>query len=241
MRTIILLILALIMLRIGVEQNLINGTDLTGHEDARQLMTIPSRSKVPWEAVALSANFSFGAATAAKAVPSVTRGSGDHRTVDREPNGPPAEQKPGPGSLSLPPRDAGALLDDTVIGRPFPVSKSVKDPCRIGPCLEVVQLLSKMAKEPRDLAWAADFEARLGEIVMAAHGEFTIRAIECRRSLCAVEVASVHGMFPFETRIESSQLTPQEVLWVGIGDFGFETDSSGNRVTVGLTIFRRSR
>lgn len=82
-----------------------------------------------------------------------------------------------------------------VIGRPFPVSASVTAECQRYGCPELDQPLAHFAQEPRDLTWAREMETKLREFILADSGQFTIRNIECRTSLCVIEVASVRGQF----------------------------------------------
>jgi hypothetical protein len=139
-----------------------------------------------------------------------------------------------------------ATNPDTVIGRRVPISASVEKPCRQdlakwgkeASCGEVLQLLSEMAQQPRDVEWADTTEAQVRNIVLAESTPFTIRNIECRTSLCTAEVASTYGPFPFITRVGSDkQLNSGLLAW--FADFGYESDPSGARVTVTLQMFKR--
>lgn len=94
--------------------------------------------------------------------------------------------------------EASAAASAVVIGRRFPMSASVEAGCRRlgGLCDEDLQLLSKMAQEPRDAEWAKEMESNLRDhFVTAEPGEFSIRAIECRTTLCAAEVESLYGPY----------------------------------------------
>ncbi len=132
--------------------------------------------------------------------------------------------------------------DDSVIGRPFPVSASVEARCRNwankadDPCEDVHKLLSRMAQEPRDTAWAAQMEEEIRDQVMTGSpGKYSIRAVECRTSVCAVEVASLFGLYfgpkyddPLSSKLEQ-----------GIHTWGYEFDASGGRITVTVMPFTR--
>jgi hypothetical protein len=85
-----------------------------------------------------------------------------------------------------------------VVGRPFPLSPSMEAECRVDEegCALALRLLKQFSQQPRDPAWASKMEAGLRELVMSRPG-YSIRAIECRVSLCAAEVASSLGMFNF--------------------------------------------
>jgi hypothetical protein len=93
-----------------------------------------------------------------------------------------------------------------------------------------------MAQEPRDPAWAPDMETKLQDLVMAEPNKFSIRDIECRMSLCAVEVASVYG--PYLGKINSNNPLDNN-LFTWFGMFGYETDPSAARITVTLLTFKR--
>src|SRR5579871_4348760 len=82
----------------------------------------------------------------------------------------------------------------SVQGRAFPVSRSVKASCRVG-CEDLNEVLSQFAQQPRDPVWARSAETKLRNLVLKENGKYTIRAIECRTSLCVIEVASIYGSF----------------------------------------------
>lgn len=135
---------------------------------------------------------------------------------------------------------SGHESDDpnAVIGRPFPISESISASCRGegkgSPCMEVVELLAQLAEEPRDPRWATETEASLREW-LSHSSEFTIRAIECRTSLCAVEVASLYGPLAGFKYGDS----PHGKLFNWISMFGYEADPSSARVTVTVQMFKR--
>lgn len=133
---------------------------------------------------------------------------------------------------------------DAVIGRPFPISASVESNCRHWSkndagdmCGEVQQLLSKMAQEPRDPTWARKMEEALRDHVTTEEpGKFSIRAIECRTSVCAVEVESIHG--PYLGGIYPDHPASKDLsTWLPIR--AYETNEYGARVTVTVMTFTR--
>lgn len=82
------------------------------------------------------------------------------------------------------------------IGRPFPLSDSLSVACKHRRwCTNLaVPLLAEFAKEPRDQKWASQNEAALGAYVQArGPSEFKLRVVECRTTLCVMEVASPAG------------------------------------------------
>lgn len=135
----------------------------------------------------------------------------------------------------------GHELDDSnaVIGRPFPMSESVKSSCpreiaMRSSCIEVLDFLDQMAEEPRDPHWATVMEARLRQWILRS-GDWTIRSIECRTSACAVEVSSLYGpLLGFRYGDP-----PHGALFNWIGLIGYETHPSSARVTVTLKTFKR--
>lgn len=132
-----------------------------------------------------------------------------------------------------------AVLDDTVVGRGFPVSASIEASCRDYPdvCKREHELLQRMSEEPRDDAWGTATEEKLRRWVMAQPG-FTVRALECRMSLCALEVASLFGMLRNPGHIvefeRGTELDGSGEGWAT----GYEKSARGV-VTVTLKIFAR--
>ena len=138
--------------------------------------------------------------------------------------------------------DGSTTADLEVVGVPFPVSESVEQRCEkfaaehgeSTSCKNIHTLLTKMSQEPRDVAWATTLEATLRRLIAADPKQFTIRAIECRTSLCAVEVASSNQFlgFSYSTQI-SNGIWAVDVWW------GDETNPEGAPIVVTLKIFRR--
>jgi len=133
--------------------------------------------------------------------------------------------------------ETGAMDPAAVVGRHFPVSASVIAGCKSrGGCPNLDEQLDKFAQEPRDLAWAADVESKLRALVMASSGQFAIRSVECRTSLCAIEVASLSGPF-----LSGISLNPalRALLYSGYGAFGIERDASSAKIVVTLLTLER--
>jgi hypothetical protein len=126
--------------------------------------------------------------------------------------------------------------DRSVIDRPFPVSASVVAGCRLVACPELDEALAKFSAEPRDSMWAPGVEQELRDFVDAQSGKYTIRNIECRSTMCMVEVASISGSF-----LEGISMSPQldKLLLSGVGGFGYERDPSSARVTVTTIPYNR--
>jgi hypothetical protein len=126
------------------------------------------------------------------------------------------------------------LID--VIGRPFPVSTSVEAACqRISreghdACDRTHEALQRLAREPRDPAWAAEMEASLQEYVAKTEpGKYSIRALECRSSVCAIEVESIFGPY-FGSFDHGAPLYSK--LHPGLSATGHEINLDGARITV---------
>lgn len=158
---------------------------------------------------------------------------------------PPVEQSDGPGPAVL--QSTGQDID-SVVGRPFPVSESVKTYChkdvvnrRPSLCLDVFDLLPQFSREPRDPKWAAEMEADLGEIVTNEPGDHTIRVIECRRTLCAMEVVSrYHGRSVVHRFLSSySKPLPVRLALAGHAISREADDPPGVPITVDVIILRR--
>jgi hypothetical protein len=141
------------------------------------------------------------------------------------------------GAATLSTESSGGV-NNAVIGRSFQISDSVDSQCRHEPssCSDVLRNLVRLAKEPRDNLWAAEME-KLIQINIAKQEEkqYSIRNIECRTSVCAVEVASIFGpyMVGRDDHLRSS-------LRPGLATLGvYEADSSGAKVTVTVETFMR--
>lgn len=120
----------------------------------------------------------------------------------------------------------------------FPVSPSVENMCHgFSKCDEIHDKLSKFAQEPRDTSWAATMEAEIQDNVASfGPSTYSIRDLECRSSLCVVEVESLFGTYPsprYGTPLYSALDAGVDTIW------GYEKDESGARVTVTLKIFAR--
>jgi len=130
-----------------------------------------------------------------------------------------------------------ARTEDDVVGRPFPVSASVEKMCKASDdCPELTDLLVQFSQQPRDVEWATAMESGLRSLAEAEPDKFAIRGLECRTSLCVIEVASTYGPFspviPRDNPLATS-------LDDGFGDFGYETDPTSAWITVTLLTYKR--
>ena len=130
------------------------------------------------------------------------------------------------------------------VGRKIPVSKSIESLCRDSssrrrfeePCTTVRSMLDTMAREPRDNAWAPDVEKRLRAQISRQLADADFRTLECRTSMCAVEVASATSFVEF--------LVGNDLRAIGVEDWAHylvasEPRSTGARIIVTMTIYER--
>jgi len=145
--------------------------------------------------------------------------------------------RPTNGNEPQPPASNQVGTDESVIGSPFQISSSVETACRsFIVCGETHEMLSKLAQEPRDYAWASQMETAIQENVVAQGSDkYTIRDIECRSTLCAVETASSYGNYlgPAYPDPLIRSLHGMDPIWA------YEASPSGVKITVTLEIFRR--
>lgn len=86
----------------------------------------------------------------------------------------------------------------SVVGQPFPVSESVAEACkpakpgafRWEAHARANALLVQIATEPRDDVWATAMEQQLRAYAEAQPVKLTIRALECRKTICFIETAA---------------------------------------------------
>ena len=134
------------------------------------------------------------------------------------------------GQSSLPPGPDPR----SVVGHPFPVSKSVPVGCQQD--AQLCRALAQFTDEPRDPAWAPQIEGML-QTLLGSDPQFAMRNLECRTTLCFAEVTSIMGAYIEEGKVNGA---PDKLLFfTGLNAFGFEHDPSSARVTVTLVGFSR--
>jgi hypothetical protein len=127
--------------------------------------------------------------------------------------------------------------DRSVIGQRFPISTSILNRCgrSFEACHDSKVLIVELESEPRDVAWAQSLESKLrSKMLSSKSGANSIRALECRVSLCAFEVASA------DTSLGTwlpNAVNPIETHLV----IGNEFDDSNFRILVHLIVFRVPR
>jgi hypothetical protein len=95
-------------------------------------------------------------------------------------------------ATSAPASDSAAV--PATVGKPFKVSDAVTTYCAMQPPLMMCQMfapqLAEFLAESRDAAWAAPMEKLIVKSMRVGGKQWTeIRALECRRTLCALEYA----------------------------------------------------
>lgn len=133
-------------------------------------------------------------------------------------------------------------VDESVIGLGFPVSASIRAACEfsagrrpVHSCEPNDKLLSAMAEEPRSEPWASSAEGAIRALAEQEPGKYTIRALECRSSICFIETGSLlegfHSVF--------YQFEKNSGLSAGFPIHGTETAADGSKVYVTLYPFVR--
>lgn len=131
-------------------------------------------------------------------------------------------------------------------GNQFGVSASVVTLCRVGSawgggvdCARIRDDLSTMAQESRDPAWAPAMEAKLQNYFERQNLEhFSIRNVECRASLCAIEAVAARDQPMVFVFGSPDPLANQLIAPTYFAD-GEETDPSGVKLNVVLATYRR--
>lgn len=137
--------------------------------------------------------------------------------------------------------------DFSVVGQPVPVSESILTACestqnsvKLRHCRTMRKLRDAMTEEPREEPWASDTEQAIRTLVELEPGTgypravtYTIRALECRRSICFLETASIIESF----HTELSDFERNRDLRAEYSINSIEIDEPGNHVHVTLYPF----
>jgi hypothetical protein len=138
--------------------------------------------------------------------------------------------------------DGSEWLDHFVVGRPFPVSASIWNPCAspLLSCDIFVNALDDFKDEARDIQWANSSEEKLRRVLVELpQWPTTIRALECRADLCFFEVESKVDQYSWP-RLRERRRMLEPGLYTGWRWYGHETDpADGARITVTLGFFSR--
>jgi hypothetical protein len=124
----------------------------------------------------------------------------------------------------------------SAVGRPFPSSPSVIRTCATPDsstslaCKLLMEFLEELVEEPRNIPWAREMEERFEKAIAQPDPEkYTVRAIECRSTRCAVEVAAPHeyllGHF-------DDPVLEKEFWGPTVGVLAFEEGPNGEKVIV---------
>jgi hypothetical protein len=130
-------------------------------------------------------------------------------------------------------------IDISVVGQAFHVSDPVKEGCKRDTieCPVVMESLARMAKEPRDMYWAAKMEEEIQAVVDAQGSEkFVVRNLECRSSICILEV-EVHDPGSVVDRYNNAIVSNLKPNGAAIGET--ELDASGAHFNTQLLDFYR--
>jgi hypothetical protein len=132
--------------------------------------------------------------------------------------------------------------DETVVGRQFPLSPSVRRECAPPSvmhhmCETLMSELAKFAGQPRDRTWASATERRLRTAVVQGSTEVIIRGLECRQSLCAIETATPAAVAGYKA-VKHSLLAEDGLIRVQEVP-AWETDENGARVVVMAEVILR--
>jgi hypothetical protein len=125
-----------------------------------------------------------------------------------------------------------------VAGKPLSISVPIDRACGKLPlfCKEGLEILTAVANEPRDDSWATATETIIRkEIERPEHGQQTIRALECRSTLCALEVVTLTEAvkYDYKLRFELLHTDTSFLFWR-------EADKSGVPVWVSVRFFHRT-
>lgn len=135
----------------------------------------------------------------------------------------------------------GITLDKSdskpLASKPFPLSASIRSKClQMGKDCNELQL-HRFAEEPRDSVWAPEMEAKLRDLARSdPMGSYTVRNVECRTTICAMEVASPGG--PYFGSIDVTSPLYRQIS-SGIEINAYETHPDSVKITVTLKIFVR--
>jgi hypothetical protein len=123
----------------------------------------------------------------------------------------------------------GSAIDSSVIGRPFALSASMQSELNKDDVFRPArERLEQMAREPRDDEWAKLEESKIQDLFMSE--EMYISNIECRTTICAVELVPVSE--PFDVITIDQQLRRLDLSGPEYLTFANDFDDDGNRIKV---------
>ena len=132
--------------------------------------------------------------------------------------------------------EQGDAIEEAVVGREFPISESLRKASEEDLSTEDLERIARFTGEPRDEAWAATAEALLQKLVESRRADFKLRRVECRKSVCLMEVESRIGAWQ---EIPPSKDWYQYDLKPRIFVFASEYLDSGAKLTRSLWIYER--
>lgn len=122
-------------------------------------------------------------------------------------------------------------------GIPFPISQSVVRYCEqiselgSADCSTHLSILAQLEKENRDSGWASAIESAITSIVKSDPA-FRIRALECRTSVCALEIESIHNARRLPLRQLSDRLSEMDFI------IGYESNDRDEVIKVSSFTFK---
>jgi hypothetical protein len=138
---------------------------------------------------------------------------------------------------------APTSFDTGVVGRTFPISESVRPTCNTEGTMacQLEADLIRFSQEPRDGDWAPVVEERVRSIIESRNPGSEIRSLECRVTLCAMEVASTQGQVSGRRGVGWDEGLAIHILPL-VTTTGEETPQKGQfYVTVTLLLYERTQ
>ena len=135
--------------------------------------------------------------------------------------------------------DSMEQLDRSMVGLPFEMFESVIRQCRRWhDCEDMDTFLRRMAAEPRDPDWAPQIEQYIVKaLAIEEEGALRVRALECRATRCALEVASEAQQYGIQKTWHVGDL---DLISIGPSAYGSEPDPGTGLVTyVNVHTWRR--
>lgn len=148
-----------------------------------------------------------------------------------------AIENPSSSPLSTNEQSLGGTEDADRARIPFRVSDSIVRACdeyqgeQIS-CDRHFAVLARLKDEKRDSAWASSMEKSITSIVAAESG-FFIRALECRASVCAMEIESTEYFDTNKFEILSNRLVEVDSIR------GYEVNEKNEKIRVRSLTFER--
>jgi hypothetical protein len=173
-----------------------------------------------------------------------------HEVLTHESNGKPQSRETSDRNVQDEVQDSGspsrerteASVDESAgsksAGIPFPVSASVLQYCEhlsgagSASCTDHIGVFAQLEKEKRDPVWAPSVEAEIAAVVNSDPA-FHIRALECRTTVCAVEIESIQAAIRLSFDHLDDHLSRVDRI------IGYERNSANELIKVTSITFKR--